>query len=98
MNLRKVSGSPLLIIEPICHLSGVRKSTLHYWEVLPSLPLTFRKSPGVFPGGLVRVRTIKRLLEEDHLTATGVGLRLGELFPPPRKASGDARQEPEESE
>jgi DNA-binding transcriptional MerR regulator len=84
MKMPGVSRNLMLTIDQISQLTGVRKSTLRYWE--KSFDNFLR--PGRTPSNrreytledLDRVRTIKRLLEQEHLTSHGVRLRLVELF------------------
>lgn len=95
MNLEKLSNHLLLTIEQISLLSGVRKSTLRYWEksfhhcLNPSRTHSNRREYSL--EDLERIKTIKRLLEEEHLTSHGVRLRLLELFPPPPEADRGRR-------
>ncbi len=85
MGLKQLSGNLKLTIEQISHLTGVRKSTLRYWEksfaqcLQPSRTHSNRREYTL--EDLDRIRAIKRLLEQEHLTSHGVRLRLGELFP-----------------
>jgi DNA-binding transcriptional MerR regulator len=70
----------MLTIEQISQLTGVRKSTLRYWEksfdefLKPARTLTQRREYSL--EDLDLVQAIKRLLEEEHLTNQGVRLRL----------------------
>jgi DNA-binding transcriptional MerR regulator len=85
MNLKQFSGDLMLTIDQISHLTGVRKSTLRYWEksfnlcLKPSRTQSNRREYTL--EDLERIKAIKRLLEQEHLTSQGVRLRLGELFP-----------------
>jgi DNA-binding transcriptional MerR regulator len=87
-----ISKNLMLTIEQISHLTGVSKSTLRYWEKSFN---DFLK-PGRTPSNrreytledLDRVKAIKRVLEQEHLTAYGVRLRLPELFPPQGEGEG----------
>jgi DNA-binding transcriptional MerR regulator len=84
MKMPGVSRNLMLTIDQISQLTGVRKSTLRYWE--KSFDNFLR--PGRTPSNrreytledLDRVRAIKRLIEQEHLTSHGVRLRLVELF------------------
>jgi DNA-binding transcriptional MerR regulator len=84
--MRQFSGDLLLTIDQISHLTGVRKSTLRYWEksfnlcLKPSRTHSNRREYSL--EDLERIKTIKLLLEKEHLTSQGVRLRLVELFPP----------------
>ena len=96
MSLLKFSNQLLLTIEQISHLTGVRKSTLRYWEksfrdcLKPSRTHSNRREYSL--EDLERIKTIKLLLEKEHLTSFGVRLRLLELFPP-QKLGERGRQE-----
>ncbi|MEJ2672658.1 MAG: MerR family transcriptional regulator [Deltaproteobacteria bacterium] len=75
----------MLTIDQISQLTGVRKSTLRYWEksfddfLKPARTQSNRREYTV--EDLDRVKAIKHLLENEHLTAYGVRMRLHELFP-----------------
>jgi DNA-binding transcriptional MerR regulator len=81
---RFLTGNLLLTIDQISRITGVRKSTLRYWErsfeefLKPTRTKSRRREYSL--EDLHLVKTIKRLLEEDHLTAQGVRLRLGEIY------------------
>ena len=83
--MRQFSGDLMLTIDQISHLTGVRKSTLRYWEksfnlcLKPSRTHSNRRESSL--EDLERIKTIKLLLEKEHLTSQGVRLRLEELFP-----------------
>jgi DNA-binding transcriptional MerR regulator len=83
MKTAGVSRNLMLTIEQISQLTGVRKSTLRYWEksfdtfLRPARTRSNRREYTL--NDLDRVKTIKRLLEQEHLTAHGVRLRLQEL-------------------
>ena len=85
MSLQQFSNHLMLTIEQIAHLTGVRKSTLRYWEksfqdcLKPSRTHSNRREYSLEDLG--RIKTIKLLLENEHLTSYGVRLRLLELFP-----------------
>lgn len=83
----------MLTIDQVSQLTGVRKSTLRYWEksfedfLKPARTQSNRREYTM--EDLDLVKTIKRLLEEEHLTSEGVRLRLLKLYPHhgPQKAS-----------
>ncbi len=91
MQLDKLSGSLMLTIDQVSQLTGVRKSTLRYWEkafeefLRPARTHTNRREYTM--EDLDRVKTIKRLLEEEHLTAAGVRMRLVKAGPRPGGAA-----------
>ena len=70
----------MLTIDQISQLTGVRKSTLRYWEksfvdfLKPARTTSNRRKYSL--EDLDRVKTIKQLLEQEHLTTYGVRLRL----------------------
>ncbi len=84
MSLKQFSPELMLTIDQISQLTGVRKSTLRYWEksfnlcLKPSRTHSNRREYSL--EDLERIKTIKRLLEQEHLTSQGVRLRLMELF------------------
>ncbi len=84
MKMPGISHNLMLTIDQISQLTGVRKSTLRYWEksfdnsLRPGRTHSNRREYTL--EDLDRVRTIKRLLEQEHLTSQGVRLRLVELF------------------
>lgn len=84
MKIPGISRNLMLTIDQIAQLTGVRKSTLRYWEksfdhfLKPARTHSNRREYTL--EDLDRVRTIKRLLENEHLTSHGVRLRLVELF------------------
>ena len=73
----------LLNIEQVSRLTGVKKSTLRYWErsfddfLRPTRTTTQRREYSL--EDLQQIETIKKLVEEEHLTNLGVRLRLGQL-------------------
>ena len=75
----------MLTIEQVSQLTGVRKSTLRYWEksfeefLKPARTQSNRREYTM--EDLDLVKTIKRLLEEEHLTSEGVRLMLLKMFP-----------------
>ena len=89
MSLKQFSPNLMLTIDQISQLTGVRKSTLRYWEksfnlcLKPSRTHSNRREYSL--EDLERIKTIKLLLEKEHLTSCGVRLRLLELFPPQRE-------------
>ncbi len=89
MSLLQFSNHLMLTIEQISHLTGVRKCTLRYWEksfrdcLKPSRTHSNRREYSL--EDLERIKTIKLLLEKEHLTSCGVRLRLLELFPPQKE-------------
>jgi DNA-binding transcriptional MerR regulator len=86
MKVNRISRNLMLTIDQISQLTGVRKSTLRYWEksfidfLRPARTQSNRREYSI--EDLDMVKAIKRLLEEEHLTAQGVRLRLQEVFPP----------------
>jgi hypothetical protein len=82
----------MLTIDQISQLTGVRKSTLRYWEksfddfLKPARTQSNRREYTM--EDLNRVKAIKNLLEQEHLTAFGVRIRLHELFPSKGEGSG----------
>jgi len=90
----------MLTIDQISQITGIRKSTLRYWEksfddfLKPARTHSNRREYTI--EDLDRIKAIQRLLEQEHLTALGVRVRLQELFSSPgegdRKAKGKAVQ------
>lgn len=86
----------MLTIDQVSQLTGVRKSTLRYWEksfeefLKPARTHSNRREYTM--EDLDLVKTIKRLLEEEHLTSAGVRLRLLQLFPQPRHPQKKAEE------
>ena len=88
----------MLTIDQISQITGIRKSTLRYWEksfddfLKPARTHSNRREYTI--EDLDRIKAIQRLLEQEHLTALGVRMRLQELFSSPeerdrgRKAKG----------
>jgi|UniRef100_A0A7V6A1X4 DNA-binding transcriptional MerR regulator len=80
------SQNLMLTIEQVSQLTGVRKSTLRYWEksfeefLKPARTESNRREYTMEDLNLVK--TIKRLLEEEHLTSEGVRLMLLKMYPP----------------
>ena len=83
----------MLTIEQVSQLTGVRKSTLRYWEksfeefLKPTRTHSNRREYTM--EDLDLVKTIKRLLEEEHLTSEGVRLKLVEMFTEDLKTGGE---------
>lgn len=81
-----LTHSLMLTIEQISQITGVRKSTLRYWEksfedfLKPARTASNRRKYSL--EDLDRIKAIKTLLEHEHLTTYGVRLRLQEIFPP----------------
>jgi DNA-binding transcriptional MerR regulator len=73
----------MLTREQISQLTGVRKSTLRYWEksfddfLKPARTHSNRREYTL--EDLDVIKSIKRLLEDEHLTTQGVRLKLGEI-------------------
>jgi len=84
MEKSSLSEELMLTIDQISQLTGVRKSTLRYWEksfddfLKPARTHSNRREYTL--KDLDRVKAIKRLLEQEHLTAYGVRMRLQEIF------------------
>jgi len=94
MQSDNTSQDLMLTIEQVSQLTGVRKSTLRYWEksfeefLKPARTHSNRREYTM--EDLDLIKTIKRLLEEEHLTSEGVRLKLLKLFPRQRqKGQGD---------
>jgi DNA-binding transcriptional MerR regulator len=100
MDLKYLSNHLWFTIEQISLLTGVRKTTLRYWEksfhhcLNPSRTHSNRREYSL--DDLERIKAIKRLLEEEHLTSHGVRLRLLELFPAKQEAGRRRRPKPGE--
>jgi DNA-binding transcriptional MerR regulator len=92
MDKTSFSHNLMLTIDQISQLTGVRKSTLRYWEksfddfLKPARTQSNRREYTV--EDLDRVKAIKHLLEQEHLTAYGVRMRLNELFPSKGEGGG----------
>lgn len=73
----------MLNIDQVSRLTGVRKSTLRYWEktfeefLKPQRTGSNRREYSLMD--IEKVHTIKKLIAEEHLTTIGVRLRLGEF-------------------
>ena len=79
----------MLTIDQISQLTGVRKSTLRYWEksfdeyLRPARTQSNRREYTL--EDLDIIKAIKHLLEDEHLTTQGVRLKLGEIVTPEKK-------------
>ena len=78
----QVLGDKILLnIDQVSRLTGVRKSTLRYWEktfnefLQPNRTGSKRREYSF--SDVEKIESIKKLLEEEHLTNQGVKLRLG---------------------
>ena len=77
----------MLTIDQISQITGIRKSTLRYWEksfddfLKPARTHSNRRE--YTTEDLDRIKAIQRLLEQEHLTAYGVRMRLQEIFSSP---------------
>jgi DNA-binding transcriptional MerR regulator len=87
----QVLGADLLLnIDQVSRLTGVRKSTLRYWEksfeefLKPVRTESNRREYRLVDVDMIN--TIKRLIEEEHLTNTGVRLKLKEIFSEGKKS------------
>jgi DNA-binding transcriptional MerR regulator len=86
MQSNHTSQDLMLTIEQVSQLTGVRKSTLRYWEksfeefLKPARTRSNRREYTM--DDLDLIKTIKRLLEEEHLTSEGVRLKLLKMYPP----------------
>ncbi len=89
MQSDNTSQDLMLTIEQVSQLTGVRKSTLRYWEksfeefLKPARTHSNRREYTM--EDLDLIKTIKRLLEEEHLTSEGVRLKLLKMFPHQRQ-------------
>ena len=83
MQTTKLSRNLMLTIEQVSQLTGVRKSTLRYWEKSFEDYLKPARTPSnrreYTMEDLDVIKAIKRLLEEEHLTAEGVRVHLGKM-------------------
>lgn len=83
MQVNKLSHNLMLTIDQVSQLTGVRKSTLRYWEksfeefLRPMRTHSNRREYTM--DDLDLVKTIKRLLEKEHLTSEGVRMRLEQI-------------------
>lgn len=73
----------LLNIDQVSKLTGLKKPTIRYWErtfdqfLKPIRTESNRREYSLDDIG--RLKTIKKLVEQEHLTNIGVKLRLGQL-------------------
>jgi DNA-binding transcriptional MerR regulator len=78
--MQEFSRNILLSIDQVARLTGVKKSTLRYWEktfqeyLQPTRTYSKRREYSIEE--VTTIETIKKLLEEEHLTNTGVKMRL----------------------
>ena len=85
----------MLTIDQISQITGIRKSTLRYWEksfddfLKPARTHSNRREYTI--EDLNRIKAIQRLLEQEHLTALGVRVRLQEIFSSPGREIGAAK-------
>ncbi len=93
-----LQGDLLLNIDQVSRITGVRKSTLRYWEksfeefLKPVRTESNRREYRLTDVEIIQ--TIKRLIEEEHLTNTGVRLKLKELVSLNKKNPGRKRSQP----
>jgi DNA-binding transcriptional MerR regulator len=91
MQKDKSAQDLMLTIDQVSHLTGVRKSTLRYWEksfdefLRPARTQSNRREYTM--EDLDLVKTIKHLLEEEHLTSEGVRRVLIKKFPQEHKGT-----------
>jgi DNA-binding transcriptional MerR regulator len=78
--MQELGRNILLSIDQVARLTGVKKSTLRYWEktfqkyLRPTRTFTKRREYSI--DEVNTIETIKKLLEEEHLTNMGVKKRL----------------------
>jgi DNA-binding transcriptional MerR regulator len=95
MDKSSITHNLMLTIDQISQLTGVRKSTLRYWEksfddfLKPARTQSNRREYTM--EDLDRVKAIQQLLEQEHLTAYGVRMRLNELFSGPGEGGRKAK-------
>ena len=93
-----ITQNLMLTIDQISQLTGVRKSTLRYWEksfddfLKPARTQSNRREYTI--EDLDRIKAIKHLLEQEHLTAYGVRMRLQELYPSKGAGEGGRKAKP----
>jgi len=81
--MQEIGKNILLSIDQVARLTGVKKSTLRYWEktfqeyLQPNRTDSKRREYSLEEVHLIE--TIKKLLEEEHLTNLGVKMRLRRL-------------------
>jgi DNA-binding transcriptional MerR regulator len=84
MDKSRFTHNLMLTIDQISQITGIRKSTLRYWEksfddfLKPARTHSNRREYSI--EDLDRIKAIQRLLEQEHLTALGVRMRLQEIF------------------
>ena len=85
-----ILGEDLLLnIDQVSRLTGVRKSTLRYWEksfeefLRPVRTESNRREYRL--ADVEVINTIKRLIEEEYLTNTGVRIKLKAIYQPLKK-------------
>ncbi len=78
--MHELGKNILLSIDQVARMTGVKKSTLRYWEktfqdyLQPTRTYSKRREYSLEE--VNTIETIKKLLEEEHLTNTGVKMRL----------------------
>jgi len=78
--MQELGRNILLSIDQVARLTGVKKSTLRYWEktfqeyLRPTRTYSKRREYSIEE--VNTIETIKKLLEEEHLTNMGVKVRL----------------------
>jgi DNA-binding transcriptional MerR regulator len=78
--MQELGRNILLSIDQVARLTGVKKSTLRYWEktfqdyLRPTRTYSKRREYTIEE--VSTIETIKKLLEEEHLTNMGVKMRL----------------------
>jgi DNA-binding transcriptional MerR regulator len=84
MDKSRFTHNLMLTIDQISQITGIRKSTLRYWEksfddfLKPARTHSNRREYSI--EDLDRIKAIQQLLEQEHLTALGVRMRLQEIF------------------
>jgi DNA-binding transcriptional MerR regulator len=84
MDHTRFTHNLMLTIDQISQITGIRKSTLRYWEksfddfLKPARTHSNRREYSI--EDLNRIKAIQRLLEQEHLTALGVRMRLQKIF------------------
>ncbi len=84
MSWKEMDQNIMLNIDQVSKLTGVRKSTLRYWEksfeeyLKPTRTQTNRREYTM--ADVEKIKAIRELMEKEHLTVLGVRLRLGQLF------------------
>lgn len=94
----EILGEDLLLnIDQVSRLTGVRKSTLRYWEksfeefLKPVRTESNRREYRITDVDVIQ--KIKRLIEEEHLTNTGVRIKLKEILNTNKKNSVNKRHQ-----